>query len=151
MNLLELVAGLNGAFLDYTSDGVVPGWLFSMDYMPWLWAMIGSALVGLSGVLPLLVIPIDQTDNLKQGGSFFCSDKSCKNLTKLVRSIVSALNFSKHNLVSSGVIFLFSFASVNHWLIWSMVIFEFEWVTALNWCSMFPQPDIFSLIFYFTL
>ncbi|XP_044272236.1 zinc transporter ZIP13 homolog [Tribolium madens] len=65
MNLLELVTGLHGALF----DGVAPGWLFSMDYMPWLWAMIGSVLVGLSGVLPLLVIPIDQTDNLKHGDS----------------------------------------------------------------------------------
>lgn len=40
----------------------------SFDYLPWMWAMFGSILVGLSGVLPLLVIPIDQTDDLKQGG-----------------------------------------------------------------------------------
>lgn len=49
---------------------LVPGaFINGMDCMPWLWAIIGSMLVGLSGVLPLLVIPIDQKDNLKQGGS----------------------------------------------------------------------------------
>lgn len=47
---------------------LVPGWLCTLEYKPTLWAMFGSILVGLSGVLPLLVIPIDQTDNLKQGG-----------------------------------------------------------------------------------
>lgn len=47
---------------------LVPGWICALEYMPWLWAIFGSILVGLSGVLPLLVIPIDQTDNLKQGG-----------------------------------------------------------------------------------
>jgi zinc transporter 13 len=68
-NIFEILTGSNGAFLDLTGGSVVPGWLFAMDYVPWLWAMIGSILVGLSGVLPLLVIPIDQTDNLKQGAS----------------------------------------------------------------------------------
>ncbi|KAG5893532.1 hypothetical protein JTB14_006067 [Gonioctena quinquepunctata] len=47
----------------------VPEWVCTLEYIPWLWAMFGSILVGLSGVLPLLVIPIDQTDNLKQGDS----------------------------------------------------------------------------------
>lgn len=47
---------------------LVPRWICAMEYIPWLWAMFGSILVGLSGVLPLLVIPIDQTENLKQGG-----------------------------------------------------------------------------------
>lgn len=47
----------------------IPDWFTGAQEMPWLWAMFGSILVGLSGVLPLLVIPIDQTDNLKQGAS----------------------------------------------------------------------------------
>lgn len=46
----------------------LPGLFSEVGYVPSLWAMVGSVLVGLSGVLPLLVIPIDQTDNLKQGG-----------------------------------------------------------------------------------
>ncbi|KAJ3654735.1 hypothetical protein Zmor_013906 [Zophobas morio] len=69
VNIFEILTGSNGALLNLTYDGFVPGWVVTLDYMPWLWAMIGSILVGLSGVLPLLVIPIDQTDNLKQGDS----------------------------------------------------------------------------------
>ncbi|KAK5644569.1 hypothetical protein RI129_005869 [Pyrocoelia pectoralis] len=37
--------------------------------LPWLWAMGGSILIGLSGVFPLLLIPIDETKNLQQGDS----------------------------------------------------------------------------------
>lgn len=29
------------------------------EYTPWVFSLIGAALVGLSGILPLLVIPID--------------------------------------------------------------------------------------------
>lgn len=61
--------GSNGTMLDlnylYTS---LPLWISHLEYIPWLWAMFGSILVGLSGVLPLLVIHIDQTKDLKQGG-----------------------------------------------------------------------------------
>lgn len=46
----------------------VPELLAAVEYLPWMWAMFGSILVGLSGVLPLLVIPLDQTNDLKQGG-----------------------------------------------------------------------------------
>ncbi|CAH1154059.1 unnamed protein product [Phaedon cochleariae] len=48
---------------------LVPEWICTLEYIPWLWAMFGSLLVGLSGVLPLLVIPIDETDVLKQGAN----------------------------------------------------------------------------------
>lgn len=58
---------LDGSYREIMQD-LVPGWIFALEYMPWLWAMFGSILVGLSGVLPLLVIPIDHTDDLKQGG-----------------------------------------------------------------------------------
>ncbi|XP_021913799.1 zinc transporter ZIP13 homolog [Zootermopsis nevadensis] len=71
-----------------TSDGVV--WsvykTFSINYLPdlwipvislipnfdnhpWLFSVIGSAVIGLSGVLPLLVIPIEEGANLKSGAS----------------------------------------------------------------------------------
>lgn len=58
---------LDGSYREIIRD-LLPGWICSVEYVPWLWAMFGSVLVGLSGVLPLLVIPMDQTDNLKQGG-----------------------------------------------------------------------------------
>ncbi|XP_074031536.1 zinc transporter Zip99C isoform X2 [Leptinotarsa decemlineata] len=56
----------DGSFKEIVKE-FVPGWICTLEYIPWLWAIFGSILVGLSGVLPLLVIPIDQTDNLKQG------------------------------------------------------------------------------------
>lgn len=48
---------------------ILPSWIsIGAENLPWACAMFGSILVGLSGVLPLLVIPIDETKNLKQGG-----------------------------------------------------------------------------------
>lgn len=77
MDIFEIFTGPNGVFLDTHNQTIVPGWFFSMAYMPWAWAAVGSALVGLSGVLPLLVIPMDQTDNLKQGGRYYNISKMC--------------------------------------------------------------------------
>ncbi|XP_011505595.1 PREDICTED: zinc transporter ZIP13 isoform X2 [Ceratosolen solmsi marchali] len=37
------------------------------EYRPWLFSLLGSAMVGLSGVFPLLVIPIDEAADLKHG------------------------------------------------------------------------------------
>ncbi|XP_058808031.1 zinc transporter ZIP13 isoform X2 [Phymastichus coffea] len=37
------------------------------DYQPWLFSLLGSVMVGLSGVFPLLVIPIDEAADLKHG------------------------------------------------------------------------------------
>lgn len=49
-------------------EAAAPQVIVVVEYLPWIWAMMGSILVGLSGVLPLLVIPIDQTNDLKEGG-----------------------------------------------------------------------------------
>lgn len=38
------------------------------EYQPWIFSMLGSAIVGLSGIFPLLVIPIDEGADLKNGG-----------------------------------------------------------------------------------
>lgn len=70
--VLELVEMTNetnfaNSYKGFNLEPIPAEWLSLLD-MPWFWAAIGSILVGLSGVLPLLVIPIDQTDNLKQGG-----------------------------------------------------------------------------------
>lgn len=46
---------------------LLPAWIMGTDGLPWVGVMIGSILVGLSGVLPLLVIPLAETDDLKQG------------------------------------------------------------------------------------
>ena len=38
------------------------------EYQPWFFSLLGSVMVGLSGVLPLLIIPIEEGANLKNGG-----------------------------------------------------------------------------------
>lgn len=38
-----------------------------LDEHPWLFASLASLLVGLSGILPLLIIPIDETASFKDG------------------------------------------------------------------------------------
>lgn len=55
---------------DYILDACIPviSLLQNFEYHPWLFSMIGSAIIGLSGVLPLLVIPIEDGANLKSGG-----------------------------------------------------------------------------------
>jgi zinc transporter 13 len=55
---------------DYIPDAWIPviSLLRNVEYCPWLFSMIGSAIIGLSGVLPLLVIPIEDGANLKSGG-----------------------------------------------------------------------------------
>lgn len=40
-----------------------------MVYQPWLFSLIGSTMIGLAGVLPLFVIPIEEGANLKNGAS----------------------------------------------------------------------------------
>lgn len=56
---------------DWTTEELWAPWLVLADYFeyqPWLFSLLGSAMVGLSGVFPLLVIPIDEADDLKHGG-----------------------------------------------------------------------------------
>lgn len=40
----------------------------ALDYNPWVGSVIGSVIVGLSGIFPLLVIPIDGGVNISKGG-----------------------------------------------------------------------------------
>ena len=41
-----------------------------VDYQPWIMSLLGSVLVGLSGILPLLVIPLEDTATLKTGSTY---------------------------------------------------------------------------------
>lgn len=43
-----------------------------LSYNPWVGSVIGSILVGLSGIFPLLVIPIDGGASITKGGEFNC-------------------------------------------------------------------------------
>lgn len=43
-------------------------WMLMPNYHPWFFSILGSTAVGLSGIFPLMVIPLDGGDNLKSGG-----------------------------------------------------------------------------------
>lgn len=51
---------------EYFPDYLV-NFMDELDEHPWLFAALASLLVGLSGILPLLIIPIDETANFKDG------------------------------------------------------------------------------------
>lgn len=40
----------------------VPEYFKDIGYTPWIFSLLGSALIGLSGILPLFVIPIETGD-----------------------------------------------------------------------------------------
>lgn len=44
-----------------------PAQFLDSQYQSWLMALVASVLVGLSGIVPLLVIPVDSTATLKNG------------------------------------------------------------------------------------
>jgi len=56
--------------IDYIPDSwiTVISLLQNFEYHPWLFSVIGSAIIGLSGIFPLFVIPIEEGANLKSGG-----------------------------------------------------------------------------------
>lgn len=54
---------MNGFFPEYFYNFVE-----ELDEHPWLFSALASLLVGLSGILPLLIIPIDETASFKDGG-----------------------------------------------------------------------------------
>lgn len=48
-------------------DNYVPDYIKSIEYTPWVFSLLGSALIGLSGILPLLVIPATTGSTDKDG------------------------------------------------------------------------------------
>jgi hypothetical protein len=42
----------------------------SADYNPWFYAICGTMLVGLTGIFPLLIIPVEAGHKLSEGGRF---------------------------------------------------------------------------------
>ncbi|XP_051170989.1 zinc transporter ZIP13 homolog [Leptopilina boulardi] len=57
-------------FHDNLIEDYWSSWNVAMDYFeyqPWFFSLLGSFMVGLSGVLPLLIIPIEAGTNLKNG------------------------------------------------------------------------------------
>lgn len=45
-------------------------WMDQLDEHPWLFASLASILVGLSGILPLLIIPIDSSASFEDGREY---------------------------------------------------------------------------------
>lgn len=45
--------------LDAFLDLYLPDYIRSLEYVPWVFSLLGSALIGLSGILPLIIIPSD--------------------------------------------------------------------------------------------
>lgn len=35
----------------------IPEYIRTIEYVPWVFSLLGSALIGLSGILPLIIIP----------------------------------------------------------------------------------------------
>lgn len=58
--------------MESTAAEYLPEYLYTfveeLDEHPWLFSALASMLVGLSGILPLLIIPIDETASFKDGG-----------------------------------------------------------------------------------
>lgn len=46
--------------------------LFSTQYQPVFMSVIGSIIVGLSGLFPLLILPVDDSMSLKTGREYSC-------------------------------------------------------------------------------
>ncbi|GLG98665.1 Zinc transporter ZIP13 homolog [Gryllus bimaculatus] len=69
----------HSSWLDYkpTVEEYLPADLFTsvysmlpiFEYHPWVFSLIGSTLIGLSGVFPLLVIPIQEEENFDINGT----------------------------------------------------------------------------------
>jgi zinc transporter 13 len=53
----------NAANTDEFSSDLFP------DYNPWFYALFGTLLVGLTGIFPLLVIPVEAGHKLREGGN----------------------------------------------------------------------------------
>ena len=46
-------------------DIYMPEYFKSMEYTPWIFSLLGSALIGASGILPLLLIPSVSSEDSK--------------------------------------------------------------------------------------
>ena len=57
-------------------EGYLPEYMYTLvdqlDEHPWFFAGLASILVGLSGIFPLLIIPLDATDTFTDGREYFC-------------------------------------------------------------------------------
>lgn len=54
------------ALYTHLVDQYMPAYFVGFEYTPWLFSLLGSVVIGLSGILPLIIIPTD--DNLNKEG-----------------------------------------------------------------------------------
>lgn len=47
-------------------NNYMPDFMKGYEYTPWIFSLLGSVVIGLSGILPLIIIPTEQT--LKEEG-----------------------------------------------------------------------------------
>lgn len=57
------------AMAGYLAD--ISLWMDQLDEHPWLFASLASILVGMSGILPLLIIPIDSSAAFEDGREYY--------------------------------------------------------------------------------
>lgn len=48
-------------------EPLVPSFIKSAEYEPWIFSLLGSALIGLAGILPLVIIPVNTAVGNKDG------------------------------------------------------------------------------------
>lgn len=61
--------GKNG--VNQSSDLEEMSSVFENNITPWLYAIPATLLVGMTGIFPLLVIPVEAGQKLKEGGIYF--------------------------------------------------------------------------------
>ncbi|XP_055585478.1 zinc transporter ZIP13 homolog [Uranotaenia lowii] len=66
----------------------VPDYIKTMEYTPWIFSLLGSALIGFSGILPLAVIPVAQDG---KDGTDFNDPAESKTLKVLLSFAVGGL------------------------------------------------------------
>ena len=77
---MATMMNVTSSFLDETlvylyreMNHFVPEFIVSFGYVPWVFSLLGSALIGLSGILPMFIIP----DPAKGGKESELSDRKC--------------------------------------------------------------------------
>jgi zinc transporter 13 len=65
--------------------GTAATMFFSTQYQPVIMSVVGSIIVGLSGLFPLLVLPVDDSISLKTGRKYSSPTMHCNKVNTNVR------------------------------------------------------------------
>lgn len=47
----------------------IPAFVYDIPYRPWVFSVLGAVLIGLSGILPLVLIPAQSEDEKNSGAN----------------------------------------------------------------------------------